>query len=95
MSLDKTIEFTDLQNFIQTGVLDTLPEYYRQVVAFTGKVVEDANAVEDADFEALMDEGFSTEEICEIIAAIDLATMFNVYTSALKLDLDPQYRAIL
>ena len=32
---------------------------------------------------------------CEIIAVIDMATMFNVYTSTLRLDLDPQYEAIL
>ena len=25
----------------------------------------------------------------------DMATMFNVYTSSLRLDLDPDYRAIL
>ncbi len=49
----------------------------------------------DDDFEELMDAGFSKEEICEIIAVIDLATMFNVFTSSLQLDLDPQYRAIL
>jgi alkylhydroperoxidase family enzyme len=58
-------------------------------------VVKDANGLNDEDFEALLDEGFSKEEICEIIAVIDLATMFNVYTSALRLDLDPQYCAIL
>jgi alkylhydroperoxidase family enzyme len=52
-------------------------------------------AVGDEDFEALLNEGFSHEEIGEIIAVIDMATMFNVYTSALRLDLDPQYRAIL
>jgi alkylhydroperoxidase family enzyme len=57
--------------------------------------VTDANCVTDEDFEELMDDGFTKEEICEIIAVIDLASMFNVYTSALKLDLDPEYRAIL
>jgi hypothetical protein len=46
------------------------------------KVVADANGLTDEDFETLMDDGFSKEEICEIIAVIDLATMFNVYTSS-------------
>ena len=72
-----------------------MPAYYRSVVDFATKVAENANCIEDEDFEALMDEGFSKEEICEIIAVIDLATMFNVYTSTLRLDLDPDYRAIL
>ncbi len=65
------------------------------VVAFAEKVGVDPNYVLDDDFEALMDEGFTREEICEIIAVIDMATMFNVYTSTLRLDLDPQYEAIL
>lgn len=72
-----------------------MPAYYRTVVDFASKVVADANHVTDEDFEVLMDDGFSKEEICEIIAVIDLATMFNVYTSTLRLDLDPEYRAIL
>ena len=96
LSLDKSLAFEDLQGFLKTS--DTglqLPAYYQSVVAFASKVVDDANGLEDADFESLMDEGFSKEEICEIIAVIDMATMFNVYTSSLRLDLDPQYRAIL
>ncbi|MBF1164343.1 MAG: hypothetical protein HXL68_04800, partial [Dechloromonas agitata] len=72
-----------------------LPAYYRTVVDFTLKVTANPNCVEDEAFEALLDEGFSREEICEIIAVIDLATMFNVYTSTLRLDLDPDYAAIL
>lgn len=68
---------------------------YQNVVRFASKVVADANGLEDEDFEELMEEGFTREEICEIIAVIDMATMFNVYTSSLRLDLDPQYRAIL
>jgi alkylhydroperoxidase family enzyme len=63
--------------------------------SFASKVVTDANGLGDEDFEELMDEGFSKEEIIEIIAVIDMATMFNVYTSSLRLDLDPDYRAIL
>ena len=47
------------------------------------------------EFDEVMNEGFSLEEIGEIVAVIDMATMFNVYTSALRLDLDPQYRAVL
>lgn len=95
LSLDKTLRFEDLQGFFGSDALAKLPPYYRAVVAFALKVVADANSLADSDFETLMDEGFSTEEICEVIAVIDLATMFNVYTSALRLDLDPEYRAVL
>ena len=95
LSLDKALQFEDLHAFVQTGPDRGLPAYYAPVVAFAEKVTADANQLTDADFERLMDEGFSKEEICEIVAVIDLASMFNVYTSALNLDLDPNYRAIL
>lgn len=95
LSLDQAVKFDDLQSFVKAGSEWNLPAYYERVVAFASKVIEDANQVTDEDFEELMDEGFSKEEICEIIAVIDLASMFNIYTSTLRLDLDPHYRAIL
>ena len=95
LGLDRTLEFSDLQNFLKSEAGSALPPSYRSVVDFCTKVVADANAVKDEDFELLMNDGFSREEICEIIAVVDMATMFNVYTSSLRLDLDPDYRAIL
>lgn len=95
LSLDKSLRFEDLGTFLKSETGSNLPIYYRAVGEFVLKVVADANGVADADFESLMDDGFTKEEICEIIAVIDLASMFNVYTSSLKLDLDPEYRAIL
>ncbi|MDQ1286880.1 MAG: hypothetical protein QG622_445 [Actinomycetota bacterium] len=95
LSLDKSLEFGDLQNFLRPGGKADLPPYYRTVVEFAIKAVHDANALSDEDFESLSDEGFSQSEICEIIAVIDMATMFNIYTSSLRLDLDPDYQAIL
>jgi len=95
LSLDKNLSFCDLKSLASASSALGLPPYYRTVVDFAIKVVSNANCLDDADFEALHDEGFSTQEICEIIAVIDLATMFNVYTSALRLDLDPNYEAIL
>lgn len=95
LSLDKSLAFEDLKNLASASSSLGLPAYYRMVVDFTLKVTANPNCVEDEAFEALLDEGFSREEICEIIAVIDLATMFNVYTSTLRLDLDPDYAAIL
>ena len=95
LGLDHALTFDKLHTFATAGADRILPPYYEHVVAFAEKIVADVNQVTDEDFEMLMDEGFSREEICEIIAVIDLASMFNVYTSALKLDLDPNYRAVL
>lgn len=95
LSLDKSLDFDDLQSFIKTKSDIKLPVYYKNVSEFVDKVAENPNCIEDKDFEILMDEGFSKEEIIEIISVIDLATMFNVYTSTLCLDLDPDYQAIL
>ncbi|MBI4804814.1 MAG: carboxymuconolactone decarboxylase family protein [Desulfovibrio sp.] len=95
LSLDTSLTFDDLQNMIASGTSDKFPAYYRSVVRFALKAAADANALTDADFEELAGEGFTQGEICEIIAVIDMTTMFNVYTSSLKIDLDPDYRAIL
>ncbi len=95
LKLDKTLTFEDLQSFLKKDPKFQLPDSYKTVVNFAAAVARNANNVSDKDFEELMDEGFSTEEICEIIAVIDMATMFNIYTSSLRLHLDPNYRAIL
>mgnify|MGYP003386363311 CR=1 FL=1 len=95
LSLDKSLAFEDLQGFLRSERGAKLPAYYDCVVRFASQVAADANALTDEDFDAVMNEGFSLEEIGEIVAVIDMATMFNVYTSALRLDLDPQYRAVL
>lgn len=95
LNLDKAFSFEDLKNAVKSDSDFEMPAYYRSVVEFASKVADDANSIEDEDFEDLMDEGFSKEEICEVIAVIDLATMFNVYTNTLRLDLDPDYCAVL
>ncbi|HMO10422.1 MAG TPA: carboxymuconolactone decarboxylase family protein [Actinotalea sp.] len=95
LSLDQSVTFEDLQAFVGHGTSATLPPYYATVVDFATKVALDANSVTDADVEDLQDDGFGLAEIGEIVAVIDMATMFNVFTSALNLDLDPEYRAVL
>ena len=95
LSLDKSLQFKDLQSFIQKDRQFELPAVYAAVVQFAQKVAKNPNAMDDADFEELLAEGFSLSEICEIIAVVDMSTMFNIYTSSLRLDLDPNYCAIL
>lgn len=95
LGLDKSLSFEDLQSFLRSDTAVRLPAYYERVADFVAKIAHDANCLTDEDFEALMEEGFSREEICEIIAVVDMASMFNIYTSSLNLDLDPEYRAVL
>jgi len=95
LSLDKALTFDDLKGTLKVDGSLGLPAYYQSVVQFAGLVVADPNSVADNDLDALIEDGFSITEIGEIISVIDLATMFNIYTSSLKLDLDPEFRAIL
>ncbi len=95
LSLDKALCFEDLQSFLKSDKGSKLPVYYEKVAQFVSKTAINPNCLSDEDFEELMDEGFTKEEICEIVAVIDLASMFNVYTSSLRIDLDPEYRAII
>lgn len=95
LHLDRGVNFTDLKSYLAIDSTEALPAYYRSVVDFANKVVDDVNGVTDADFEDLQEDGFTQQEIGEIIAVIDLASMFNIYTSAMRLDLDPQYEAVL
>jgi alkylhydroperoxidase family enzyme len=95
LKLDKALGFEDLQAYLRNDPDFTMPESYKAVVNFASIAACDANSLTDEDFENLMDEGFTLEEITEIIAVIDLASMFNVFTSSLQMHLDPEYRAIL
>ncbi len=95
LKLDKTLTIEDLKEFLKGEKDLPFPKSYKSVLNFAVKVVKDPNNVDDKDFEELIDEGFTKEEICEIIAIVDMSTMFNIYTSALKLHLDPHYQAIL
>lgn len=95
LSLDKSLTFEGLQAMMASGTSDKFPVYYRCVVRFALKAATNANALTDDDFKSLEEEGFTKREICEIIAVVDMATMFNVYTSSLRIDLDQEYRAVL
>jgi alkylhydroperoxidase family enzyme len=62
---------------------------------FADKMARNANAVGDDEFEKLLKAGFTESEIKELLGVIDLAMMFNCYTSGMRLPLDPQYKAML
>ncbi|MBU6257580.1 MAG: carboxymuconolactone decarboxylase family protein [Burkholderiales bacterium] len=96
LGLDPTLKFEDLNALLDTEDRRlALPPSYRAALDFAIRMARDPNAVSDADFESLREADFDDAEIRELLAVIDLAAMFNQYTSALRLPLDPGYRPVL
>jgi len=95
LQLDPTLTYQDLVSVLDPDADLPLPAAYRLALEFADRMARDANAISDADFDRLLQAGFSDGEIKELMGAIDLAMMFNCYTSALRLPLDPQYKALV
>lgn len=96
LSLDPTLKFEQLSALNRTGDASAnLPPAFRAALDYAIAVARDPNAVTDGDFQRLQEAGFGIDEIHELQSVIDLAMMFNSYTSALQLPLDPEYRAVL
>ena len=95
LQLDHSFTYEDLCSMTDSNTLLDLPPAFRAAVTFATRMARDVNAVDDADFEGLTEAGFSHDEVHELLAVIDLAVMFNVYTSAARLPIDPEYRPIL
>lgn len=94
LQLDPTLTYHDLVNILDPGNQVPLPAAHRAALVFADQMARDANSVTDADFEALTRAGFSDSEIKELLSVIDLAMMFNCYTSGMQLPLDPEYKAL-
>lgn len=95
LQLDPTLTYHDLVSVLDPSSTVPLPHSHRLALEFADKMAHDANAVSDNDFEKLQNAGFSESEIKELLSVIDLAMMFNCYTSGTRLPLDPQYKAML
>lgn len=96
LSMDRTLKFEDLNALLDTGDKTLrLPRSHRAALNFAIAVAKDANNVDDELFAALQDADFSADEIREILSVIDLAKMFNAYTSTMRLPIDPEYRPVL
>jgi len=96
LSMDRTLKFEDLNALLDDREQALkLPRSYRAALNFAIAMAEDANEISDEQFAALEEADFSAEEIRELLSAIDLAKMFNAYTSAMRLPLDPEYREVL
>ena len=95
LQMDPTLTYDDLVNILDPASDVPMPASHRMALKFAEKMTYDANAVTDSDFEQLLSVGFSDSEIKELLGTIDLAMMFNCYTSAMRLPLDPQYKALV
>ncbi|MBD1397091.1 carboxymuconolactone decarboxylase family protein [Pontibacter sp. JH31] len=89
---------TDDENFKPTADLESpvLPKSYRTAVRIATKAALHTASVAQADFEELAQEGFSDEEVQELMAQADLVNMLNTIAtiSGIKLDnelLEPEF----
>ena len=95
LQMDPTLSYQDLVTILDPASSVPMPASHRAALQFAEKMTYDANSVTDEDFEALQAAGFSDSEIKELLGVIDLAMMFNCYTSGMRLPLDPQYKALV
>jgi uncharacterized peroxidase-related enzyme len=95
LQLDSTLTYHDLVHILDPNSKVPLPASHRAALEFASNMAQDANGVTDAEFEALGRAGFSDSEVKELLGVIDLAMMFNCYTSGMRLPLDPEYKAML
>lgn len=95
LQLDPTLTYHDLVSILDPKSTVALPASHKLALQFAEKMARDANAVSDAEFNQLLKAGFTESEIKELLGVIDLAMMFNCYTSGLRLPLDPQYKALV
>lgn len=96
LSLDATLKFDQLMALTVPGDNSVgLPPSYRAALDFAIEIARNPNEVSDESFQRLEEADFSDPEIRELISLVNLAVMFNSYTSASRLPLDPEYRPVL
>lgn len=96
LSLDKSLSFEMLSSLTDPGNTTVdMPTSHRAALDYAIAVARDANHVPEETYDALIEVGFTDDEIHEIQSLIDLAMMFNSYTSSMQLPLDPEYHPVL
>jgi len=96
LNLDPSLKFEQLMSLTEPGDQSAgLPESYRVALDFAVAAARNANDLDDAAFERLRDADFSDQEVLELLSLINLAVMFNSYTSSSRIPLDPEYRPVL
>lgn len=94
LQLDDLLSFDDLMLLAQDIDSAHRPPSQREALKFAVKMASDPDAVTDEDFRALGRACLSSQNIAELVGVIDLAVMFNTYTKAIRLPIDPDYRPI-
>jgi uncharacterized peroxidase-related enzyme len=92
---DPTLTYQDLVTILDEDSQVPLLPAHRAALQFAQRMADNANLIADKDFEALEQAGFTDSEVRELLSVIDMAMMFNCYTSAMKLPLDPQYKQMI
>ncbi|SDM41206.1 alkylhydroperoxidase AhpD family core domain-containing protein [Catalinimonas alkaloidigena] len=67
-----------------------VPASYRQAIRVVTKCAMDAHATSDDDFEALRAEGFSDQEIQELMSMADLTNMLNTIADIAGIPIDDE-----
>jgi uncharacterized peroxidase-related enzyme len=67
---------------------ELIPSSYRTAIKIITKCALEPGATTDADFEALKEEGFSAEEIQELMALADLTNMINTIADITGIKID-------
>jgi len=91
LQLDRRLHPADLAKLLTPDCAVVLPPAHRAALEFAVRMAWDAKAVDDEAFEDLLRDGFTRDDIQELLAVIDLTLMFNCYTNALRLPVDPHY----
>jgi uncharacterized peroxidase-related enzyme len=78
-----------LQHLTDPNIDDsTLPDALRAMIAFTRQAARDPQGLTDGHYRALEEAGVSDEEICEVVATIDLFQSVNAYTDLARVPID-------
>ena len=97
-NLDPTFTYDDLLALSEGKELEKLPASFRVAIEVVSKAALDPKSIasEDFDFEEqLRDEGFSEEEIDELMAQAYFGVMMNLVTDAYDVPLESPFPALV
>lgn len=93
LQLDPSLSYEQLLSILDPLGMVPIAVSHKVALNFSARMAHNAKAVTDDDFDLLSQVGFSPSEIKELLGVIDLAMMFNCYTNALRLPVDPLFKA--
>ena len=95
LQIDRTLRHADLLTLLEPDCRVPLTAADRAALLFAARMAWAPSAVEDHDFEKLLEVGFSRHDVQELLSVIDLTMMFNCYTSGMRLPLDERLQPAL